>query len=130
VQATSPLRRYTDLVNQRQLASALDDSATAYSVEEVKDALFRADAMLRDLGRAENERQRYWIHKLLLDFIGEEFSAIVLDSRDRDYVVELETYLIRSNVYLRPGTTPGDTVTLVLQDVNIWRQQAHFRQAE
>ncbi len=130
VQATSPLRRYTDLVNQRQLASALDDNATAYSVEEVKDVLFRADAMLRDLGRAENERQRYWIHKLLLDFIGEEFSAIVLDSRDRNYVVELETYLIRSNVYLRPGTTPGDTVTLVLQDVDIWRQQAHFRQAE
>lgn len=130
VQATSPLRRYTDLVNQRQLASALDDNATAYSVEEVKDVLFRADAMLRDLGRAENERQRYWIHKLLLELIGEEFSAVVLDVRDRSYVVELETYLIRSNVYLRPGTTPGETVQLVLQDVDVWRQQAHFRQAE
>ena len=130
VQATSPLRRYTDLVNQRQLVSALDDSATAYSVDEVKDVLFRADAMLRDLSRAENERQRYWIHKLLLDLIGEEFSAVVLDARDRNYVVELETYLLRSNVYLRPGTILGDTVQLVLQDVDIWRQQTHFRQAE
>jgi hypothetical protein len=45
-------------------------------------------------------------------------------------VVELETYLIRSNVYLRPGTTPGETVQLVLQEVDAWRQQAHFRQAD
>ena len=129
-QATSPLRRYTDLVNQRQLASALDGDAPMYDVDEVKDVLFRADAMLRDLGRAENERQRYWIQKLLSGRLGEEFSAIVLDARGRDYVVELEEYLMRSNVYLRPGTEPGETVQLVLQEVDIWRQQLHFRQAD
>jgi exoribonuclease-2 len=130
VQATSPLRRYADLVNQRQLASKLDGNDSAYSMEEVKTVLFRADATLRDLGRAENERQRYWIHKLLSGKLGDEFSAVVLDIRDRQYVVELETYLIRSNVYLRPGTTPGETVQLVLQEVDAWRQQAHFRQAD
>ena len=130
VQVTSPLRRYTDLVNQRQLASMLDGDAPTYELEAVKAALFRADAMLRDLSRAENERQRYWIHKLMSGKLGEEFSAIVLDARDRDYVVELEAYLIRSNVYLRPGTEPGDTVQLVLQEVDTWRQQAHFRQAD
>ena len=86
--------------------------------------------MLRDLGRAENERQRYWILKLLSGKLGEEFPAIVLDARGRDYVVELENYLIRSNVYLRQGTTPGETVHLVLQDVDTWRQQAHLRQAD
>jgi exoribonuclease-2 len=129
-QATSPLRRYTDLVNQRQLASALDGDAPTYDVDEVKAVLFRADAMLRDLGRAENERQRYWIQKLLSGRLGEEFSAIVLDARGRDYVVELEEYLMRSNVYLRPGAEPGETVQLVLQEVDIWRQQLHFRQAD
>ena len=130
VQATSPLRRYTDLVNQRQLASTLDGDAPAYSMEAVKAILFRADATLRDLGRAENERQRYWILKFLARKLGDAFSAVVLDIRDRQCVVELETYLIRSNVYLRPGTTPGETVQLVLQEVDTWRQQAHFRQAE
>lgn len=86
--------------------------------------------MLQDLGRAENERQHYWIQKLLSGKLGEEFSAIVLDARGQDYVVELEQYLIRSNVYLRPGTEPGQRVQLVLQKVDTWRQQLHFRQAD
>ena len=130
LQVTSPLRRYTDLVNQRQLSSALGGGAPAYDANAMKDVLFRADVMLRDLGRAENERQRYWIHKLLSSKLGEDFSAVVLDARGRDYVVELEEYLIRSNVYLRPGTEPGETVQLVLQDVDTWRQQLHFRQVD
>ncbi len=129
-QATSPLRRYTDLVNQRQLASALDGDAPTYDLDTVRAVLFRADAVLQDLGRAENERQHYWIQKLLSGKLGEEFPAIVLDARGRDYVVELEQYLIRSNVYLRPGTEPGERVQLVLQKVDTWRQQLHFRQAD
>ena len=129
-QVTSPLRRYTDLINQRQLANTLTGATPAYDMEEVKAVLFRADATLRDLGRAENERQRYWIYKVLAGKLGEEFSAVVLDVRDHQSVVELETYLIRSNVYLRPGTTPGETVRLVLQEVDTWRQQAHFRQTD
>ena len=130
VQATSPLRRYTDLINQRQLTSVLSGGSPRYDLEEVNNVIFRADAILRDLGRAENDRQRHWVLKLLSNKIGEVFDAIVLDVRDHNYLVEVKSYLIRSNVFLRPTTVVGTTVQLVLQEVDIWRQQAYFSQID
>ena len=53
--------------------------------------------------------------------------AVVLDVRERQRVVELETFLIRSNVYLPPSVVPGQTVQLELQEVDTWRGQARYR---
>ena len=129
MQATSPLRRYLDLVVQRQLASALSGSDAPYSEGDLKTLIGEADATLRDLNRAEDERKRYWILKHLSGRIGEGFPAVVLDVRERQSVVELETYLIRSNVYLPPSTVPGQTVMLELQEVDTWRGQTRWRHA-
>ena len=126
-QVTSPLRRYLDLVVQRQLVSALTCVEPPYSADDLKEIIGEADAILRDLGRAEDERKRHWVLKRLAGHIGEAFPAVVLDVRDRQSVAELETYLIRSNVYLPPATTPGQRVHLELQEVDTWRQQARFR---
>ena len=128
-QATSPLRRYLDLAVQRQLASALSGSAAAYSEGDLKTLIGEAEATLRDLNRAEDERKRYWMLKHLSGRIGEAFPAVVLDVRERQSVVELDTFLIRSNVYLPPSTQPGQTVTLELQGVDAWRGQARWRHA-
>ena len=127
VQATSPLRRYLDLVVQRQLTSAIDGFEPPYSPDDLKGLIGEADATLRDLNRAEDERKRYWAFKYLGGRIGEAFPAVVLDVRERQSVVELDTFLIRSNVYLPPSISPGQTVQLELQEVDPWRGQARFR---
>ena len=127
VQATSPLRRYLDLVVQRQLTSAIDGFEPPYSSDDLKGLIGEADATLRDLNRAEDERKRYWAFKHLGGRIGEAFPAVVLDVRERQSVVELDTFLIRSNVYLPPSISPGQTVQLELQEVDPWRGQARFR---
>ena len=127
VQATSPLRRYLDLVVQRQLTSAIDGFEPPYSSDDLKGLIGEADATLRDLNRAEDERKRYWAFKYLGGRIGEAFPAVVLDVRERQSVVELDTFLIRSNVYLPPSISPGQTVQLELQEVDMWRGQARFR---
>ena len=127
VQATSPLRRYLDLVVQRQLTSAIDGFDPPYSSDDFKGLIGEADATLRDLNRAEDERKRYWAFKHLGGRIGEAFPAVVLDVRERQSVVELDTFLIRSNVYLSPSISPGQTVQLELQEVDPWRGQARFR---
>lgn len=129
VQATSPLRRYLDLVLQRQLASALEGSEAPYSEGDLKTLIGEAEATLRDLNRAEDERKRYWMLKDLSGRIGEEFPAVVLDVRERQSVVEMETYLIRSNVYLPPWVAPGQRVMLELQGVDSWRGQTRWRHA-
>ena len=127
VQATSPLRRYLDLAVQRQLASAIDGTVAPYTAEDLKGLIGEADATLRDLNRAEDERKRYWMLKHLGGRLGEAIPAVVLDVRERQSVVELETFLIRSNVYLPPSVVPGQTVQLELQEVDTWRGQARFR---
>ena len=127
VQATSPLRRYLDLVVQRQLTSAIDGIDPPYSSDDLKGLIGEADATLRDLNRAEDERKRYWAFKYLGGRIGEPFPAVVLDVRERQSVVELDTFLIRNNVYLPPSISPGQTVQLELQEVDPWRGQARFR---
>ena len=127
VQATSPLRRYLDLVVQRQLTSAIDGFDPPYSPDDLKGLIGEADATLRDLNRAEDERKRYWAFKYLGGRIGEALPAVVLDVRERQSVVELDTFLIRSNVYLPPSISPGQTVQLELQEVDMWRGQARFR---
>ena len=128
VQATSPLRRYLDLVVQRQLTSAIDGFEPPYSPDDLKGLIGEADATLRDLNRAEDERKRYWAFKYLGGRIGEALPAVVLDVRERQSVVELDTFLVRSNVYLPPSISPGQTVQLELQEVDPWRGQARFRQ--
>ena len=127
LQATSPLRRYLDLVVQRQLVSALSGEEPPHSADDLKALIGEADAALRDLNRAEDERKRYWMLKHMEGRIGEAFPAVVLDVRERQSVVELDTFLIRSNVYLPPSTAPGQTVQLELQEVDTWRGQARWR---
>ena len=127
LQATSPLRRYLDLVVQRQLVSALTGESPPCSEEDLKALIGEADAALRDLNRAEDERSRYWMLKHMEGRIGETFPAVVLDVRERQSVVELDTFLIRSNVYLPPSTAPGQTVLLELQEVDTWRGQVRWR---
>ena len=129
VQATSPLRRYLDLVVQRQLTAALSGEEPPNALDDLKSLIGEADATLRDLNRAEDERKRHWMFRHLEGRIGEAFPAVVLDVRERQSVVELETFLIRSNVYLPPSTVPGQTVRLELQEVDTWRGQARWRHA-
>ena len=71
VQATSPLRRYLDLVVQRQLAASLDGAGPPYSLDDLKRLIGEAEAAVRDLNRAEDERKRYWTLKHLGGRVGE-----------------------------------------------------------
>ena len=65
LQATSPLRRYPDMVLQRQIVSYLQHGAPQYDRETLASLLYPAEMRLRELSRAEDERTRYWFLKHL-----------------------------------------------------------------
>ena len=77
--ASSPIRRYLDLVVQRQIGAYLVDGSPIYDREELENIRISVEPMLRDLERVKRNRIRYWIQKYLLQHIGEKFSALVLD---------------------------------------------------
>jgi exoribonuclease-2 len=77
LQATSPIRRYADLLHQRQLAAVLEGRAPPHGPEEVKEmaaALYLQERLVR---AAEAEREDYWVATLLEGRRAEVFDAFV-----------------------------------------------------
>jgi len=136
IQATSPLRRFPDLVMQRQISHYLESGKALYSSEAVASVAQRAEVQLRELARLEEQRKRYWFLKYLeQSYLPETgpsreeglFSACVLENDSRRLaLMELSRYPFRVRAELPRSCVPGDTVTLRLHGVDLWRRTAHF----
>ena len=132
-QATSPLRRYLDLVIQRQVSHFLSSGSPLYTLEEVTTVVQRAEVQMRELARLEAARRRYWFLKFLQERrlggaeSSDQFAAVVLENDPRRRaLMELVEYPFRLRVEL-PGTCePGEVVGLRLEGVDLWRRVGHF----
>ena len=67
VQMTSPIRRYMDLVMQRQLISWLKEQKICYSENELEDTNTRVSLATREIKNAQRSRHRYWLIRYLLE---------------------------------------------------------------
>ena len=67
VQMTSPIRRYMDLVMQRQLISWLEEQKICYSESELEDTNTRVSLATREIKNAQRSRHRYWLIRYLLE---------------------------------------------------------------
>ena len=132
LQATSPLRRYPDLVAQRQVGRFLAEGRPTYGPEEVESLAQRAEVQLRELSRIEEGRRRYWLLKYLegarMPPGGPDlFEAVVLDRGGRrTALLELLEFPFRVRAELPRAAAPGEVVTLRLQGVDLWRRVGLF----
>ena len=135
IQATSPLRRYPDMVMQRQITHYLSADEPLYSVEDITSVAGRADVQLRAMGKLEDERRRYWLLKFFKlrmeqspdDETAALFKAIVLENQPRrSALLELAEYPFRMRARLPDATLPGTTVTLRLHSVDLWEKRPSF----
>ena len=132
LQGTSPLRRYPDLVVQRQVGGYLADGKGPYAPDEVGSVAQRAEVQIRELSRIEEGRRRYWFLKYLrgarLPPGGSDvFEAIVLDNGGRrTALLELLEFPFRTRAELPRSVAAGDVVTLRLQGVDLWRRVGLF----
>ncbi len=139
IQATSPLRRYPDMVMQRQIAHYLTAGEPLYGEEEISSVAARADVQLRAMSKLEDERRRYWLlkfFKLRLEHAPKAdesaesssiYNAIVLENQPRrSAMLELADYPFRARVRLPDAVNPGDTVTLRLHSIDLWEKRANF----
>ena len=126
LQATSPLRRYPDMVLQRQIVNYLQHGAPLYDRETLASLLYPAEMRLRELARAEDERTRYWFLKHLQGQAGTEFDGTVLERRGHHTLVELSAFPYRASLYLVHPMEPGESVRMRLEGVDLWRMEAHL----
>ncbi|MDE0159107.1 MAG: ribonuclease catalytic domain-containing protein [Candidatus Dadabacteria bacterium] len=67
VQMTSPIRRYTDLLMQRQLISWLEEQRICYSESELEATNTHVSLATREIKNAQRGRHRYWLIRYLLE---------------------------------------------------------------
>jgi exoribonuclease II len=119
ITATSPIRKYSDLVNQRQLRAA-SGLEPPYTQEQIDYCIASSEEPLADVGRIQFRRQRYWLLKFLQTRIGQKEEALVLFKRREGYVVLLTNYMLECPLSGAEGITlrPEDLIQVTLQHVN------------
>ncbi len=116
---TSPLRRYFDLLAQRQLKSIIG-SEEPYSRDELDSILLELDATFARSGGIVSARVRYWVLKHLMKRRGEMLRAVVQDRFPHRYQVWIEDYCMDGDVPIPFGVTltPGQSIRVVVERVN------------
>ncbi len=115
--ATSPIRRYLDLVVQRQLGSVLAGREPAYTKQQLKDIAQEVEPVVRRAGRVRNMRQRYWLMRWLEARRGQELPAIAMEPQMRRWSILLPDIMMLTGV---PKTSdlklkPGQQVTAIVE---------------
>jgi len=95
---TSPLRRYLDMVVQRQLYAALLNKRPIYNEARLKDINMLTQQTLKDIFLIKKNRMRHWILKYLSKKINEKFSAIVFQKLGYKYLIILKDLIFISDI--------------------------------
>ena len=131
IQSTSPLRRYTDMIMQRQISNHLQFSTPIYSLDDLSLIFMKSVDQLKLISRLEAERAKFWFSKFLIQRseLGERyFRAVVLEKRhERNALLELDEYPFKIRMKLSDSILPGDKVLLEFQEVDWIVRQPKFK---
>jgi len=123
--ASSPLRRFSDLANQRQLAALLAGAEPAYSREELEAAA--RDFEVAHDAYAEHQRllERYWCLKYLQqEGIGEADATVI-----RDELVRIDGMPLVCRAVGLPQGAPGARVRVAFGEPDLWEAYVRARYA-
>lgn len=121
-QASSPIRRYLDLLVQRQLRSYLVSRAPCFTKEALEQKRVALESTLRDLEKMNRNRTRYWLYKYLLQHVGDKLPAMVLDvMRDRSRLL-LPDLLLLADLKKEDGQqlSEGQRIQVRIRKADPW----------
>jgi exoribonuclease-2 len=121
-QATSPIRRYLDLVAQRQIAGFLLGEGPVYTEKELEEIRMAVEPVVRALAKVKRNRQRYWVLKYLRPRRGMTLSALVLYELRTKYRLVLPDFLLIAEVKRPNGLLlgPGQEILVELRQADPW----------
>lgn len=91
---TSPLRRYIDLMIQRQIRSLSLGQSPYYSAEEMSEQLTVVEIALRKAYQIQIRRKRYWLLKYLEAQAPRDYEAMVLDKLPGRWRLFLKEFML------------------------------------
>jgi exoribonuclease II len=119
-QATSPIRRYIDICNQRQILSLLNKEPPTYLTKTLLDRIGEIDPNLSRANIASRESKRFW----LMNYIDQNYkrgsilegTIVRLDLKAP--MVELDNFYFSVPVKLKKAGKLGDRVKLRLENIS------------
>ncbi|MCF8127311.1 MAG: RNB domain-containing ribonuclease [Deltaproteobacteria bacterium] len=121
-QATSPIRRYLDLVVQRQLTRFFAKKAPVYTEENLEEIRVAVEPLIKNLGRIQRNRLRYWTLKYLGMNRGRTFKALVLDELKNKYRIILTDFLMVTDFKRQDGIifSKGQEIRVRIKKADPW----------
>ncbi len=129
VQATSPIRRYADLVVQRQLL-ALQQHTPPFAADALQALLNDLDGSIRQGIQISREDQRHWQQVWFQDHRGDHWQAQFLRwlrPQDRLGLVHVDALALDLAAECPAGSQPGDGLQLRVQLVDPLRDQLRLQ---
>lgn len=123
--SSSPLRRYTDLINQRQLIAALRGQEAPYP----RDAIVAAARDFETAYEAYNEHQRLLERYWTLRYLEQEGIREAPASIIRDDLVRIEGIPLVVRAIGLPASAPGERVRVAFGEVDPWEASVLARYA-
>ena len=123
--SSSPLRRFTDLANQRQLAALLRGEAAAYSREELATAAREFETAYEAYAEHQRHLERYWCLRWISQEGLEGADATIV----RDELVRLEGIPLVCRAIGLPPSAPGERVRVAFGEPDPWEVNLPCRYA-
>jgi exoribonuclease-2 len=123
--ASSPLRRYTDLANQRQLIAALAGAEPAYSRDQLVEAARAFEVTYEAYAEHQRFLERFWCLKYLLQEGIQESGASVI----REELVRIDGMPLVCRALGLPQAAPGERVRVAFGEADLWEAHVACRYA-
>ena len=122
IHATSPIRRFLDLVNQRQICNFLFQKDPVYDEKRLEEIRISVEPTIKKLGLIKRNRLRYWILKYLSLNRGKKLRALILDELKNKYRVVLTDFFIIADLKRKEGVilSRGQQISVEVKKADPW----------
>jgi exoribonuclease-2 len=120
VQITSPIRRYNDLLLQRQLIASLQKETPPHDASTLHTLALACEQRSLLAKKLEASARQYWALKYLSLHVGLEVNATITQFESSDtYQAELPAYGLKALVECKRMLQPKDSIQAVIQRVSM-----------
>ncbi|MFC2036832.1 ribonuclease catalytic domain-containing protein [Chloroflexota bacterium] len=125
-QATSPLRRYLDLVVHQQLRARARGEGLM-GLQDVLERVGATAAVSGSVRHAERLARKHWTLVYLMKHPGWQGEGILVEKRGKRGTVLLPALDLDAQVHLRQDLPPNSPLHLALSEVNLAELSAHWQ---
>lgn len=120
VHATSPIRRFADIVNQQQFLAHLEGKPLPYAREDLESLIPDIEKRLLILRSLAMRSERYWLLKFLAaKYLHEPLDAVLLRQTHNGYLAELNRWHKRLIVACKDRPPLQEPVKLIIYGIDL-----------